>query len=128
MELREVDSNRPAVRDVIRVDQMFSGERLDQLPDVIVCWAGDRPVMGLTSPRIGVIRGAMHEKRSGDDRSDGFLSLTGCTGLDTIGPDATPDLMDLAPTITELLGGKPDGRFDGHSILRETEDQAGSTC
>ena len=126
MELKEVDSGRPAVKDVVRIDKVFAGEALDQLPDLMVCWMDDQPIKGLSSPRIGEVRGTLHEARSGEDRSDGFLVISGCSNLDDEATRATADLMDLAPTITELMGLRADGCFDGRSLLAGLDAEDGA--
>jgi hypothetical protein len=114
------------VKDVVRVDKVFAGEALDQLPDLMVCWMDDQPIKGLSSPRIGEVRGTLHEARSGEDRSDGFLVISGCLNLDDDATRATADLMDLAPTITELMGLGANGCFDGRSLLAGLDAEDGA--
>jgi predicted AlkP superfamily phosphohydrolase/phosphomutase len=126
MELKEVASGRPAVKDVVRIDKVFAGEALDQLPDLMVCWMDDQPIKGLTSPRIGDVRGVLQEARSGEDRSDGFLVISGCSSLDDDTTRATADLMDLAPTITELMGLPANVCFDGRSLLVGLDAEGGT--
>ena len=124
MALRELDSGVPAVREVVRVADVYSGTHLDQLPDLIVRWNDERPFAGLVSPAIGEIRGTLSEPRSGEDRSDGFLAIADCPDLETRPLSPSADLMDLAPTITELLGLRTAGPFDGRSLIA---DRPGST-
>jgi predicted AlkP superfamily phosphohydrolase/phosphomutase len=103
--LTNADTRQPAVLNVRRVDEIYSGARIDTLPDVVVNWTGEAPVRGLSSPRVGTVWGDNPDSRSGEDRSEGFLIATG----PGIRPGQQLDsrqaaVFDIAPTTLRLLG------------------------
>ena len=73
LELVEVASGRPVVRDVLRSVDIFPGERTDQLPDLLVRWHRDTPIRGVVSPRVGKIARQYGGCRTGDHRAGGAL-------------------------------------------------------
>jgi predicted AlkP superfamily phosphohydrolase/phosphomutase len=116
------ETGKEAVRSVYRVDRVYQGENLRDLPDLIVQWTGDAPIRALTSPKIGTVRGLLPDKRSGAHRTYGFLSLSG----KYIKPSATvpeADLMDLAPTILHLMGEPVPADLDGRILLDAIDDR-----
>jgi predicted AlkP superfamily phosphohydrolase/phosphomutase len=111
--LVEAESGRPVVREVLRTRDVFSGEHLDDLPDVLVRWHRDAPIDGVTSARVGRIRGAHVGNRTGDHRAAGALWVRR-PGL-APGPHPPVSVLDVAPTIATLLGvALPD--VDGRPI------------
>lgn len=116
----DADTGEPLVSDVLRPQQVFKGERLADLPDLIVRWvpspaAGHRAVI---SPRYGTVAwptpGQNPEGRSGNHRPQGMLIAAG--------PDARPDpiegahILDLAPTILSLLDQPIPGIMEGRPL------------
>lgn len=111
--LVEVGTGRPVVREVLRTREVFPGERLDDLPDVLVCWHRDAPIDGVTSARVGRIVGPPVGNRTGDHRAAGALWVRR-PGL-ARGAHDPVSILDLAPTIAALLGvALPD--VDGRPI------------
>jgi predicted AlkP superfamily phosphohydrolase/phosphomutase len=114
------------VRRVIRTRELYAGERLDALPDLLVEWS-DAVAHGTTalgdgaaarvrarSPKIGVIEGTNDYGRSGEHRPGGWFVAAG--------PDARAmrmtreiSVLDLAPTFTRILGVELPGA-DGEPI------------
>jgi predicted AlkP superfamily phosphohydrolase/phosphomutase len=103
----DADTNEPIIKSIIRPYQAFEGERLDDLPDLIVNWvespaAAHRAVV---SPQFGEIPwptpGYNPEGRSGNHRWQGFLLVAGSD----VKPGAIENahMLDLAPTILSLL-------------------------
>ncbi len=110
-------TGQQAVREVTRIDQVYTGELINQLPDLIVQWSGDAPISALNSPRIGEVVGSEISQRSGEDRSDGFLFVAG-PDISQGGSlqEVVGDLTDLAPTITALLGTSLTQAHDGRVL------------
>jgi predicted AlkP superfamily phosphohydrolase/phosphomutase len=107
-------TNRPLVRRVIRTADLYNGERLDHLPDLLVEW-NDKVPTGSTavgkgagamvharSPKIGVIEGMNHYGRTGEHRSEGLFIAAG-PGVRPGVLGKTVSILDFAPTFTKLL-------------------------
>ena len=119
-------SGEPLVRRVIRTRDLYAGERLDALPDLLVEW-NDAVARGSTalgegaaarvrarSPRIGTIEGANEYGRSGEHRPGGWFVAAGLSVR--AGRLAyEPSLLDLAPTFSRILGVELPGT-DGEPI------------
>ena len=110
------DTGRPAVSDVIKLHELYPNEELGDFPDLIVTWASDAPITSLTSPRIGTIRGEFPERRSGAHRDDCFLISNEPLTQHSSDSDR-PDILDIAPTIFDLLSVDIPDHFDGTSLL-----------
>jgi predicted AlkP superfamily phosphohydrolase/phosphomutase len=108
-------TDRPLVRRVVRSSELYDGELLDHLPDLLVEWsdevatgstanAGGRAAMvRARSPKIGVVEGANEYGRTGEHRPGGWFAAAG----PRVRPgrlDREVSLMDLAPTFTHILG------------------------
>ncbi len=103
LELVNVGTGRPVVNRVIKSADIFTGARLDGLPDLVVEWDASQPITEVTSPRIGTVKGDNPDHRSGDHRPSGLLVVTG--------PGTRPGYLgspiqatDIAPTIASLFG------------------------
>ena len=114
--LQNPDTGRKAVSEVVRIDRIYHGEHIWEFPDLIVKWAGDAPIRALYSPRIGTVTGDNPDKRSGEDRSHGFLIAYG-KHIDRGKFVKDADIMDIAPTILYLLGQPIPQDMDGKVLL-----------
>ncbi len=103
LELVDPDSGRPLVRRVLRVDELFPGERRDDLPDLLVDWHRDAPIASASSPTVGEVRGRYDGVRSGDHRPNGLV-LVRDPGVAPGPRHRLVDVVDLAPTIAARLG------------------------
>ena len=115
MDLVDPETGQPVVERVIRTDECYPGEGRDNLPDLFVVWRRDRPITGLASEKVGVIRAPDPGLRTGNHISDGFYVAAGpaFTASGNAGPRS---IMDVGPTVAALLGvelqdvdGKPFG-------------------
>jgi predicted AlkP superfamily phosphohydrolase/phosphomutase len=113
LNLRDPESGRTLVRRVLRASTVYSGARLDALPDLFIDWERSAPITAAASDTVGVVRGEYTGTRSGDHRPGGFLVARG-PGIEP-GPIDGVAVVDLAPTIVELLG-VDGGPFDGAPI------------
>jgi predicted AlkP superfamily phosphohydrolase/phosphomutase len=108
-------SGVPLVTRVMRTKDLYQGEQLDALPDLLVEW-NERVANGSTalaggagarvsarSDRIGTITGANDYGRSGEHRPGGWLIAAG-PGVEHGRLDRAPSLLDLAPTFARILG------------------------
>ncbi|MEO7998397.1 MAG: hypothetical protein ABI852_13185, partial [Gemmatimonadaceae bacterium] len=112
-----IDNRRgkPIIRAVRRTAEMYAGENLDLLPDLLVEWSdevatGSTNVAGgigatvtVSSPLIGTISGINDFGRTGEHRNAGWMVAAG-PGI-THGQFTThPNVIDLAPTFSAMLG------------------------
>lgn len=115
-EIINVDTGRNAVRRVQRIDKVYQGENLYDLPDLIVIWTRDAPIRTIYSPRIGTVSGENPERRTGAHRPYGFLLASGkhISRGKTV-EDAS--IMDIAPTILYLMDQPVPRDMDGKVLL-----------
>ncbi len=102
-EIINVETGQPLVREVLRTEQEFPGERQAVLPDLLIRWNRDAPVRRISSAKIGTISREYHGIRTGDHRNPGRFYAR-CPGI-TAGELADPvAVTDFAPTLAALLG------------------------
>ncbi|MER3446611.1 MAG: hypothetical protein C4291_07085 [Candidatus Dadabacteria bacterium] len=114
--LVNVDTGERAVSEVIRIDKLYQGEQLCELPDLVVNWVRDTPIKALYSPRIGTVSGESPDKRTGAHRAHGFLL---CSGKNISRGKMFEEghIMDIAPTILYLMGQPVPKDMDGKVLL-----------
>jgi predicted AlkP superfamily phosphohydrolase/phosphomutase len=95
-------TNQPAVTRVWIRDEVFPGERADQLPDLVVSWNDTAPIAALEAPDIGRVEGASPDRRTGTHSTCGFLLASG--PRIAAGRKARGHLVQVAPTVLQLLG------------------------
>jgi predicted AlkP superfamily phosphohydrolase/phosphomutase len=100
LEVRNLDTGRPAVTEVFRVDGICRGPRLPGLPDFFVLWNREAPIDRVGSPRIGEIAYAHRGNRTGDHTPDSVFFAAGPHAargrLDGV------SILDFAPTLAAL--------------------------
>jgi predicted AlkP superfamily phosphohydrolase/phosphomutase len=122
----EKDSGKPVVKRVLKTSELFQGEHIDNLPDLLVEWSEDKLIgskglsngtfyrLQLTSYKIGIITGEYTYCRTGDHRPEGLFIVFG-PGIKPGFIGRTISIMDFAPTFLNLFGiRKPD--LDGKPI------------
>jgi predicted AlkP superfamily phosphohydrolase/phosphomutase len=101
--LVNLETGRPLVKRVLRTADLYSGEHLDALPDLMVEWDRESPIRRIHSPKIGTVEGEFQGRRTGDHKPDGLLMAAG-PGMPTGRLDASVSVMDIAPTLAARLG------------------------
>jgi predicted AlkP superfamily phosphohydrolase/phosphomutase len=126
LEIRDERTGGPLVSRVLRSAELSRGEHLDLLPDLLVEWCdavptGSRAVgngagarVRVSSPLIGALEGENDFGRTGEHRPGGWFAIAG-SGIAPGNLDHQPALVDLAPTLTALLG-VPLQHCDGRPI------------
>jgi predicted AlkP superfamily phosphohydrolase/phosphomutase len=112
------DNNQPIVRDVVRAEDWYPGENLDDLPDFFIDWNRSEPIERVASPQIGEFEKAFNGVRTGDHKPAGFFWAAGAHVPRSANSEATNQkvsVMDFAPTLAEMLDVS-DGDFDGRPI------------
>jgi predicted AlkP superfamily phosphohydrolase/phosphomutase len=120
------DTGKEAVSRVVRVDRLYRGENLKELPDLVVQWAGDAPLRALYSPAIGTVSGLLLDKRTGAHRPDGFLIAAG-RHIRQNGASGRGNIMDIAPTVLYLMGQPIPKDMDGRVLMELIDDRYGET-
>ncbi len=115
-ELRSIDTGRSAIDEVVPVHARYSGECLDDLPDVLVVWKREADVdAGVTSPRTGAVRPTYALPRSGDHTTELQLFIAPAAGSKRSWPPSVR-LVDVAPSICAHLSvAMPEA--DGRSVI-----------
>jgi predicted AlkP superfamily phosphohydrolase/phosphomutase len=102
------------VRRVLRTADLYTGEHLDDLPDLLVEWSDAVPtgsmlvgggagaVVRARSPTIGIIEGVNHYGRTGEHRPQGLFIAAG-PGVRPGRLDRVASILDFAPTFASLL-------------------------
>jgi predicted AlkP superfamily phosphohydrolase/phosphomutase len=109
------ETGGPAVREVIRVDRRFPGDRRHHLPDLVLAWADDAPIAQVYSDRVGLITGASPDPRTGTHHPRGFVAMRGPRVRIGIGTDGH-HIVDVAPTVLACLEVQPPTRLDGRVL------------
>jgi predicted AlkP superfamily phosphohydrolase/phosphomutase len=124
-------TGQPLIRRVLKTSQLYQGDYLEDLPDLLVEWSDEVPtgstaisdgsgaVVRARSPKIGVIEGSNQFGRTGEHRPEGFFTAVG-PGIRPGTLEKEVSILDLAPTLTNLLGvdlpecdGQPIAEFGG---------------
>ncbi len=120
---RDGDTGELLVAGVDRGTEIFGeGPMRQHLPDLVVRWA-ETPAAAhrtIVSDRYGWIRwptpGRHPAGRAGNHRRPGFLIAAG-GAFDGARLPPTARILDLAPTVLDLLGLDPPSSFQGRSLL-----------
>jgi predicted AlkP superfamily phosphohydrolase/phosphomutase len=114
LKIVDLQSGRPMIRQVHRTADLYRGEHIDHLPDILVEWddeqrIGSRKLAPCRSSRvklfsrdIGKIGGTYDYCRTGDHRPEGLFVAMG-PGIKPGRLDRPVSIMD-APTFAHLLG------------------------
>ena len=115
LDLRYADTDAPVVDAVKRTRDLYVGEYLDQLPDLIVEWNESRMLgsagcgnpagshVAIRSAAIGVVEGINTYCRTGDHRREGMFIALG-PRIEPGRLTRTASIMDFAPTFCTFLG------------------------
>jgi len=112
--LTDPDTGRRIVARVLRASELYAGNLIDGLPDLLVDWDRTAPITVVGSSTMGVIRREPVGVRTGDHRPTGLI--VGRSADIAAGPMRTPiNMVDIAPTVATLAGVRlPD--IDGTPI------------
>jgi predicted AlkP superfamily phosphohydrolase/phosphomutase len=125
-------TGRPVIRRVVRTADLYRGDHLADLPDLLVDWEDTVPTgnshhghgaaatVRVHSPKIGRVEGTNQFTRTGDHRIGGMFVAAG-KGISPGIMKRTVSNLDFAPTIAALLGVRLEG-LDG-TVIREVLPQ-----
>jgi predicted AlkP superfamily phosphohydrolase/phosphomutase len=103
--IMDIDRNVPAFTAVTPVADLYRGEHMDMLPDLLVQWNPAIPVgkVRLSSPKLGVLEGQYRLSRTGEHQREGLFAAFG-GDIEPRLLNRTVSVMDFAPTFAGLLG------------------------
>jgi predicted AlkP superfamily phosphohydrolase/phosphomutase len=113
-ELRIADTDKPAVRYMVRTQDLYVGRESAELPDLMVFWHDDEPLDAVESPRIGRVENRDIGVR-GTHTNRGAIFAWGPTVAPGPPLDGARDI-DVAPTVLAMLGVDPPEQLDGRVI------------
>lgn len=115
LELEDPDTHRKLVHRVFRTKELFHGDRLHELPDLIIEWdlaqanasatvgRGQNATLRAASPRIGVVEYHNRYGRTGEHRIGGMFVARG-PGIAAGVLPREASTLDLAPTFAAMVG------------------------
>jgi predicted AlkP superfamily phosphohydrolase/phosphomutase len=107
-ELHSADCDVPLVDELVVAAEVFSGERSDLLPDLIVTWNEHHPATTVYSHELGSFTTRLDTGRSGNHRHEGFVIVQkpepAYTEWQSVG-----HITDLASVLLRSFLGHPKG-------------------
>lgn len=119
--LRDPGTGEPIVAETITAREAFGADHHPDVPDLMVVFRDDLGILNdAFSPRFGHIHAPVYRRdlpRSGDHTTQSRIWLAG-PRVGTPRFECRGNVLDLAPTVLDLLGLDPAPGMDGHSLLR----------
>ena len=112
LELVNVDTGDPVVRQAYLCDDHYERVDGDAFGDVILEWNRDAPIETVWSPATGVVRVPYEGWRTGDHHRQGLLLARG-PGISPGPRPARMPVLDVAPTVAASLGARHDHVREG---------------
>ncbi|MEO1017107.1 MAG: alkaline phosphatase family protein, partial [Pseudomonadota bacterium] len=116
------ETGRSAARSVVRMDDAFCGPERPNLPDLVVTWNNKAETTNqIKTPSVGIIRRensfdfAPHY--TGNHRPGAFV-IVGGPSFSTSQPASGGNIVDVAPTVFDILGVDIPNHFEGRSWLQ----------
>jgi predicted AlkP superfamily phosphohydrolase/phosphomutase len=114
--LTNAATGRAAVSGVVCIRDVYDGPNVHELPDVVVQWAHDAPIEGLSHPRIGSVTMPGFDLRRSQHASEGWIIASGAA-IDPSARLVDAATVDFAPTILHLLDEPIPRSMDGRVWL-----------
>ena len=98
-----IDNGQPLVEKIYRTSEVYRGELVNNLPDLLVQWNRTGPIDCVSSSSIGTVRHRYRTWRTGDHTNKGLVFGLGPSMV--AGPiEGIISIADFAPTIASMLG------------------------
>ena len=114
--LENPETGRPAVQWVARVEELYEGPRLRDMPDLFVEWDHSAPIATLCSPRIGRVSQTFTGHRTGDHLANGLLVGRG-VGFRSGEVTELMRTQDIGPTVLDFFGVQSPRGCEGKSAM-----------
>lgn len=112
--VRNDDTGGPVVSEITRTRDDFHGPLAGVLPDLLVIWSREAPIVSVSSPSIGRLRHPHTSNRVGDHRPGGLFMLAG-PGFSPRRLNHDIPVIDLAPSLAALFGVRS-AAFQGRAL------------
>jgi predicted AlkP superfamily phosphohydrolase/phosphomutase len=132
LEVTDGTTGRPLITRVMRTTDLFRGDCMDHLPDLLAEWNPDLRIgskalrddescrVVAKSPKIGTVEAENRCARTGDHRPGGFFAAAGA-GIQRGTLARSVSIMDFAPTFLQWLGVASED-LDGAPIVELLAD------
>jgi predicted AlkP superfamily phosphohydrolase/phosphomutase len=114
LEIVNVDTGEPIVREVTRSDEHYSRRPDDTMPDLFVRWNNASPIERVYSPRIGTVVEPYRDWRTGDHIPHGLLFAAG-PGIAPGWRDEPIRMVDVSASLAGATGVEL-ADVDGRSV------------
>ncbi len=114
LDIVNVETGEPLVQEIIKTKEMYGGDFIDTLPDLLVTWNREKPIHVIQSEKIGTIRRAFLDGRTGDHTPFGMFMAAGA-GIDQLKLNERAEAIDFFPTLAAQIGIEADG-YDGRPL------------
>ena len=101
--LKNLETGKPLVEEVIQINHFYHGEALEQLPDLVINWNREAPIKLIGSEELGQFEVKCYTRRTGEHNDNAIFWLNS-SSLQPQELEANLKIEDLAPTIATLLG------------------------
>lgn len=101
--LKNLETGKPLVEEVIQINQFYHGEAVEQLPDLVINWNREAPIKLIGSEELGQFEVKCYTRRTGEHNDNAIFWLNS-SSLQPQELEANLKIEDLAPTIATLLG------------------------
>ena len=118
--LTDAETGEPIVSDVVRPSELLGGEHTDELPDLLVRWREGAFIRAARHPRLGVIKGDVHDVPMTEHSGEGFVIAAGPrirSGAELEGGEIT----DIGATLLYLAGCPVPEDMDGRVMTELIE-------
>lgn len=103
--LVDADTGEPLVRDVARTASVFPGRRVNELPDLLVRWAGSRPARAARHPELGDWTAPLPAPHVWTEHRGSGLAIVAGPDVPAGNGELERDQLGLAPMLLTLAGG-----------------------
>lgn len=111
------EGGQKIVDEVLLIRDVYTGDHVDDLPDIAIVWSGQQSIGKIISPQYGSFSGALEDKRTGAHLPYGFIGYYGGTPMPS--NDKKILVEDIAPTILKLLSIDIPGHMEGRPLIQK---------
>ena len=113
-DVKNLDTGEPLISEFIQLDQCYSGQALNVLPDIIVNWNRKAPISRVGSEELGEFSVSCYTRRTGEHNENALVWLKS----DRLQPQQLDGVMPvehIAPMIARLLDVKWENKASPNS-------------